>query len=374
MDTTANILSDNDDLYAHESQSVIKQIGGIDYLFLLYMSNKVSGAEWGHDAHALLKVFNLATKAHIRTFDLFYPGIVAGETLPNDEINVPRMYLYGANILRCVCPNTSTLYTRDIDISDSTPANWTVGNISIMQMTMKDAAGNDVVAEVTSENIQIHLDFVFGDDFAGYHNLMPLFRNGDIAKSGANWYGTLECSGERSHGLARPTLNIISSDSGNTWRFGSPVGYTISSRVQAVESSIFFIGIDLHIISRGAAILHFKSVDNGVTWTSEANLPLSVLSTKPCGINYVNAEAELRNVMAITLVSQVSGNTGRTTTGIYSTNDFATYFEIARIITPTYCHYPSLFYYAGHLYLSYTKGIPEGAETDRNAIGFVRIY
>ena len=89
---TYNLLSETDDLYAHESQILIKQIGGVDYLFLLYMSNKYAASEWQTVARARLRVFNLATKAHIRTWDLFYAGLVAGIQIPNNFISDSRYF------------------------------------------------------------------------------------------------------------------------------------------------------------------------------------------------------------------------------------------------------------------------------------------
>lgn len=367
-DTLSTTVSDEDDLYAHESQILIKRVGGVDYLFMLYMSNKLSPLEWQTTAHALLKIFNLSTLTHIRTIDLFYPGLTAGVTMPADkEINVPRMYLYGDNSLRCFCPNTDTLYTRDVNISDINPANWTAGNISIAQMTMKDADGDDVLADVTSANINIHLDYIFGDDAANYHDLMPLFRNLDPAKSGNNWYSTLELSSERSHSLARPTLCVYSTDAGGSWTFGNPVGYTIIARTQVVEAAMVFIGTDLHIVSRGAPYLHYKSADNGVTWIAQDNLPFYSPNTKPCGINYTNGA--LKNVFALNTWSEITGDDGRTTALVFSTEDFIHYVTIGKIITATYCHYFSLCHYGGHIYLTGTGG----TSGDRNMIRFVRV-
>lgn len=371
-DTLSTRLSDEDDLYAHESQILIKNIGGVDYLFMIYMSNKETLLEWQLTGHALLKIFNLSTLSYIRTFDLFYAGLEAGVTMPADKvINVPRMYFYGENTLRCFCPNTSTLFTRDVTISDSNPANWIAGNISIVQMTMKDAEGDDVLADVTSANINIHLDYIFGDDAANYHDLMPLFRNLDPAKSGNNWYSTLECSSEASHELARPTLCVYSSDAGGSWTFGSPIGYTTETRNQCVESAMIFIGTDLHLIGRSAPYVHYKSEDNGATWVAQATLPFYSPNTKPCGINYLNG-AELENVFALNTWSEIVGDNGRTTLLIFSTDDFTHYNTIGKMVTAAYSHYPSLCNYNGHIYLAAT-GSTNILTSSRNQIRFIRI-
>lgn len=374
IDSTKATLSEADDLYAHESQILIKQIGGVDYLFMLYMSNKATTTEWQTTARAKLRIFNLSTLTHIRTIDLFYPGLEAGVTIPaDDEVNVPRMYFYGADTLRCFCPNTSTLYTRDVTISDSNPANWVAGDISIAQMTMKDAGGSDVLVDVTSANIQAHLEFTLSESNALYNGLMPLFRNMDIAKSGNDWYATMELSGERASVASNIVTTLISADAGNTWSIGSLVAYTTSSRAQILEPSIIFMGTDLHIISRGASVKHYKSTDSGATWTAEADIPLNVDSgavSKVCAINYT--DGTVKNFIAANTSSQVVGNTGRTTLRVFSTADFVIYPKVARILSNNYCSYPSLFYYGGKLYVSYSYG-DAATQHSKGKIAFVEI-
>ena len=371
IDLSSFTISDDDDLYAHESQTIITKINNKVFLLVIYMSNKVSHLEWQTTAHAILKVYELTTKTFIAKFDLFYPGLIAGVTMPVDEeINVPRMYVTGTT-LRCYCPNTSTLFTRDINISDDDPTGWTPGNISIAQMTMKDAGGNNVLADVTSANINIHLDYVLGDNAANYHDLMPLFRNLDMpAKNGANWYATLEFSSERSHSLARPTICVISADSGLSWTFGGLIGYTTSARNQCVETTITFIGSVLHVFERGNT--HYVSSDAGLTWTASNAISLVNNSSKPCAINFTPSGLTQLTLLALTLTSEVVGTTARTTLGIYTTADFITFTEVYKIVTRSYAHYPSLCWYQNSLYASYTKSL-KGA-TDRDSIVMAKIW
>ncbi|HNX01756.1 MAG TPA: hypothetical protein PKK33_10345, partial [Candidatus Cloacimonadota bacterium] len=224
VDLTAFVVNDEEDLYAHESQIVITRVGSKTLLLVMYMRNQTLTTEWELSGHAILKVFELTTKKLLKTFDLFYPGLSADLTMPADEIiNVPRMYVTGAT-LKCFCPNESTLYERDIDISGIDPTVWTAGNLVVTEMYMKDSGGNTVLADVTSTNIQTHLKYVLGDDYAGYANMMPLFRNMNIAKSGINWYTVLEFSGEKSHELGNIAMCLTSSNSGVTWTFGTLIG------------------------------------------------------------------------------------------------------------------------------------------------------
>lgn len=358
-------VNDADDLYAHDSDFIIKEINGIEYLFLFYTYDKTTPIEGQSTQHNLLKIFLLESYTLVKTFELFYAGL---SIMPEGKVvGIPRMYFY-ENYIRCFCNNSNTLFTRDIDISDNDPNNWIAGNISIAQMTMKNADGDDVMADVTSANINIHLDYVFGDDYAGYHDLMPMFRNLIPAIKGDNWYSTIELSGELSHNLPGPTLLITSNDAGNTWKFGSPIGYNTSNRLKVIEPGIIFLETDLHVISRGSQPIHCKSVDLGVTWIRETDLPFACRPAKPTATNYINDLAQQKNIMAWNLISEIVGNTDRTTLGIYYTDDFIKYSLIRKIITATYCHYPSLRYYEGDFYMSYTKGVPEGSGTDRNAI------
>jgi len=375
LSTNAVLVSDVDDMYAHESQSLIKSIGGIDYLFMLYLSNKVEHPEWSLSARCRLKVFNLATMALVKTIDVMYPGLNAGILMPaNSPTVVHRGYFLG-NYLRCHCNNYTAVYQRDLDITSSDPDDWSMGNVSITQMTMKDAGGNDVLADLTSANLHIHLDFVLGDAHTSYDKVIPMFRNMDIAKSGNNWYATLQTSRERDTGAPVPTILLRSTDAGSTWSLGSLIAYTPASRVIAAEPSIAFIGTDLHIIARTGttAIFHFKSVDDGATWTQEANIPLPSIASKPCMINTTSNSSV---VMAVQLESQVAVGTylDRTTLGLYTTTDMAVLNKISKTISATYIHYPSLCYYNSHLYISYTKGLTYPAPPDRDAIYFVRVY
>lgn len=369
-------MNDDTDLYAHESHLLIKD----DRIFLMYMSNKETSTERQTTAKAILKVFNLNTLVRLKTFELFYPGLEAGVTLPADvPINVPRMYFYGDDTLRCFCPNSNSLYTRDVNISDSDPDNWTAGNISIAQMTMKDAGGSDVLADVTSANILTHLDYVLGDDYAGYHDLMPMFRNLDIAKDGDTWYAPMEFNSEKSHTLNAPTIICKSTDAGNTWVFGSLMGYDPEVyRLNLVETGVVLLGGVLYSLSRGSSALRYlTSNDGGATWvrlTDKSTVAgLTYLSAKPCLISYIEGATQ-RNVLAINITSEVNGNSGRTTLAIVETSDFTTFTLIKKIITPTYCHYPSLCKYGSSLYMAYTKGWPLGSATDRNTISFEKIY
>jgi len=194
---------------------------------------------------------------------------------------------------------------------------------------------------------------------------------------GTDWYSTLQCSGERSHRLSGPTILLKSTDSGASWSLGSLIGYTTDNRVQLIEPDVAFRGTDLHIIARSVtvAIIHFKSVDSGITWTAEANIPLLTLSSKPSMINYTNSVPEQMRAMALTLVNEIPGKSGRTTLGIYTTDDFVTFNEVEKIITETYCHYPTLRYFDDKLYISYTKGIGAvSSPLDRNTIVVTRIY
>lgn len=372
---TYTLLSDTDDLYAHESQILIKQIGGVDYLFLLYMSNKISGEEWDVRARAKLKVYNLSTMALVKTEDLFYPGLAAGVTMSNEHVNVPRMYLYGTDYLRCFVASKYTLYTRDVNISDSNPDNWTTGNISIAQMVMKNALGEDTLSDVTSENVRTHLENVLSESNALYNNLMPLFRNMEIAKSGDTWIAVLEMSGERVSVNSNIPIVLKSTNAGGQWAFNSFIGYTTENRTRLLETGVIYIGANLHAVSRSVTntiFHHFYSEDGGNTWTEGDNIVLDgVLAAKPAAINYT--DGTLKNMIAIQLNNRLYGS-GRTSMWIGTTADFSTYTQQFQIITEDLCHYPFLHYYNSKMYISYTKGLKGTSKyLDKDSIVFAEL-
>lgn len=382
LDLTAFTVSDTDDKYAHESQILIHQLGDKTVLLVMYTSDKVSETERELTAHALLKVYELTTKTHLKTLDMFAPGMEAGVTMEADEtITAPRMYITG-DTLMCFCGNESTLYHRTVDMTGDDPSEWTASNISIFQMTMKNSEGADVKVNVTSANVQAHLEYTLGDAYAGYQGLAPWFRNLDrIAIHGTDWYSILELSDEMGAGLSNIAMLVKSTDSGANWSFISPASYTTSSRRRMIENSAVFLGDTLHIIHRMGSndIGHVHTVDYGTNWVADANIT-GTLASKPTAINYYKHDGTVGVLLAYNLTSEITGNTYRTTLGIYSTNNFTSLIEVAKIISGSYDHYPSLCHYARSLYISYTKAMKSPTDGDsntthtRDTIVVARIY
>ena len=379
LDTNAVRVSDIDDLYAHESQILMKSVGGVDYLFVIYRSDKTSHTEFRLNARIYCKVFDLATRVFIRTFECFYAGIVAGETLDvNQALGTSRGYFIG-DYLRIYGCNASTLYVRNIDISNPDPALWVMSNISIAQMTMKDIVGADVLVNVTSANIQTHLEYTLGDVYAGYEDLMPQFRQLVPAVFGRNWYSTMDLSDEMSHHLGCIGIMINSTDEGYTWSFGSIIKYTVANRLSTIELCAARIGNELHIIARSMPtpntstnpIYHFVSYDFGLTFTQLANVPMNVVTAKPCMINAGNDDEV---VIALNEYGEIIGSNYlyRTTLGIYSTSDFVNFKRINKTTSATWISYPSLKYFDHKLYVSYSKGAM--AYWGRESIYFARVY
>ena len=378
VDTAAVMVSDADDTYAHESQILIKQIGGVDYLFVIYRGDKNTTNEWGLNAKARLKVFNLSTMALVKSYDIGYAGIVAGVTLPIDEeLGTPRGYFIG-DYLRVYFCNTSALYVRSIDISSSDPNDWAFGNIAIAQMTMKNALGVDTLSNVTSANIQTHLENVLSDTNDGYEDLMPQFRQLNFVKDGSNWITTMDLSSERSHSLGHIGIIINSADAGDTFSFGSLVHYATDDRLSFFELDIAELGGDIHVIARSAPtpntsanpVYHFKSEDGGATFTQLANMPFDVITAKPF---LFNADSTTECVFALNVYNEIIGGNylNRNTIDILKTSDFVNYERINKSTSATFMNYPCLCYYGGRLYMSYSKGINTGV---KDAIYFTTIY
>lgn len=368
-DLNATIISDIDCLYAHESQILITTIENKALLLIAYSGDKSSAIESQLTAHHYLKVFELTTRKHLQTFDLFYAGLVAGVTMPADVTTTSiRMYVTGTTLV-LYAGNDNTLYKRTIDISSSDATSWTPSDISVAQMTMKDANGDDVLADVTSANIQTHLNYVLGDAYAGYADLMPLFRNNDFpVKNGNTWYGTLECNSERAHGLASPTLCVKSTDAGVSWTFSGLIGYSTSSRNRMVETGMAWVGSTIHIYDRFNK--HYTSTD-GITWQSAAALTIINASSRPSMINYTTYNDTQKVVVAITTTSEISNNNRRTTLTLYTTSDMVTFAELTKIVTYSYAHYPALCWFGNSLYITYTKALT--GTGDRDAIALVKI-
>ncbi len=347
-----------------------------------YCSDKATETERAVTQHVFLKIYDLHSKLLLKKFDLWYVGLVADLTIPSESVTAARGYITG-NTLRCFAGYETALYTRDIDITDSDPANWTAGDISIMQMTMKNADGNDVLADVTPANIQIHLEYVLGDTNAGYVGLYTWFRNLDriAISSTGDWYSTIESSNEMDLQTSNIGALVKSTDNGLSWGIVSLIGYTTSNRVKVIEPSVVFIGNNLHVICRTAtsAIFHYSSTDYGVNWADGTPIGLSTFASKPTAINYYEQNTKLV-ICAMNLTSEWSGDSWRTTMGIYKTSDFVTFTEVCKIVSPSYAHYPSLCHFSRSLYCSYTKGmlLDTDGDTvhqhDRNTVVLTRIW
>lgn len=377
-DLSSFVINDEDDLYAHESQILIQRIESKALLLVIYKCDKVDESEQALTGHIVLKVFELTTKTHLKTLDLFSLGLVAGITIPDTSyLWLGRMYVSGTT-LKIFANNANTVFTRSIDISSSDAASWTASNVSIAQMIMKNASNENELLDVTSANIQCHLEKTLGDTNADYNNNVLFFRNLDkIAVNGSAWYATLE-----GYGTVAKNIMVASTDSGATWTLGGLVAYTTSSRPNMMEMSIVFIGTVLHAIARtgGNPIYHCSSVNNGVTWSPVDTVNLPTLATKPVAINYYTGSNRKSVIVALNLISEIVDNNYRTTLAVYKTDDFVSFVEIAKIVSSNYAHYPSLCHFSRSLYISYSKGLKfltdgvANTASNRNTIVVARLY
>lgn len=375
-DLNAFNINEDDDQYAHESQLLIERIGSKSLMLVIYRADKSDEDELALTGHIYLKVFDLGTKTLLKTMDLFYPNLTAGVTMSADsKVWLGRMYISGTNLI-LYANNGHTLYTRTIDITSSDAASWTAGNISIAEMTMKDAGGNDVLVDVTAANIQTHLEYVLGDTNADYNDNVPFFRNLDkICINGATWIATLEV-----YGVNAKNIVVTSTDSGASWTLGALINYTTSNRSNQMEMSLVYSGATFYAIARtGSGIVFLSSANNGATW-STATAISGCLATKPVAINYYNDAGTKGIVLALNRTSEITENNYRTTLGIYTTTDFVTLTEVAKIVSHSYAHYPSLCHFSRALYVCYSKGLRFNTDGDavtshnRNTIVVTRIY
>jgi len=385
LDLNSFVVSDTADLYAHNSQILINRLTDKTVLIVMYLSDKSSRAEWQTTQKAVLKVYELTTKTLLKSFDIFYRGLSAGLTMPNELFDAPRMYISGTNLM-CVCCMPSGIYLRTIDMTNTDPSTWTAGNITTLQMTMKNSSGVDTLSDCVAANFKTHLEYVLGDTNDAYNNLDPCFRNLDrITVIGSTWYSILELTGQLHSGAYNIPVLIKSTNSGVAWQFVSLIGYTTSARNRTFEASVVAIGTDLHVIGRTitTSIAHFVSTDSGATWSAVSSLSIGdygVLSAKPTAINYYKSDSTTKDVLlAVSLTSELTENTYRTTLGLFTTSDFVSFVEVAKIVTNSYVHYPSLCQFSRMLYLSYTKGMKflndtPSSGSDRDTIAVTRVY
>jgi len=378
IDVNAMVLSDDDDIYAHEGHLQIIRGTSKTFLIFIYQSNKV-GTESQAGGKSRMKIYGYPTMTLLRSIDIFEAGVGIINAAP--YMLAPRVFRVG-DVLRCTLGSQDGLYARDVTIVGDDPDDWTIADTYIMEMTMKDAGGNNVTVDVTPANIQAHLEYTLGDTYAGYVDCLPILRNFERPiPNGGNLYALLELNGEFINHTESPNLIIVSADNGATWTFSHLVNYSTSSRRTLLESSLVFIGNTMHIISRksNGAIEHNISADYGATWSAASNLAFSTIATKPSAINYYKHDDTIGCVIALPLTSEADATTAakRTTVGIYTTADFVTFTEIAKIVTPSYCNYPTLYYYSNALLMVYTKGLKVHTDTtqyDRDTVVLARIY
>lgn len=375
-DINAFIVNDDDDQYAHEAQILIERIGGKSLMLVIYRADKSSETESDLTGHIYLRAFDLGRKTLLVTLDLFYPGLEAGVTVSADSrVWLGRMYISGTNLI-CYANNGHTLYTRTIDITSSDASSWTAGNISIAQMTMNNADGVPTLSNVTAANIQTHLENVLGDTNADYNDNVPFFRNLDkICLNGATWVATLEVFGTNAKNIV-----VTSTDSGASWTLGALINYTTSSRTNQMEMSLVYSGATLYAIARtDSGIVFLSSANNGATWSTNTAIT-GCLASKPVAINYYNDAGTKGIILAINRTSEITENNYRTTLGIYTTTDFVTLTEVAKIVSHSYVHYPTLCHFSRALYVGYSKGLRFNTDgeavttSNRNAIAVTRIY
>jgi hypothetical protein len=357
LDTSAKILTDSDDMYAHEGHYTIYRGISKTILIFIYTSNKVAGEGGSLDWTMRLKFYEFPQMGSaLRVIDIFDAGV--GVVPSSLYVLAPRVHIFGTT-LRCFMGSDAGVIARDIAIIGDDPDDWTYGDSYILEMTMKDAGGNNVKVDCTPANIQTHLEYTLGDTYAGYNNTVLTIRNfGVVSSYGGVMYSILEATAEyNTPAYGRIAMVIESTDSGENWTITHMVNYTTSNRRTLTESSLVFVGSVMHVISRlnSGLVEHNVSTDQGATWATAVNLPLPTIETKPCAINYVNAAGATRVMLVVNETSEVAGDTTRTTMVIYDT-DFVTYNEVARIVRYAQVHYPGLYYYGRSMYLCYTGG------------------
>ena len=165
IDDSAIILSEPDDIYAHEGYFTIYRGTTKNFLIFIYASNKVCGEGGTLDWTIRLKIYDFPQIGSVlRTIDVFEPGV--GVVPSSVYCMAPKLHIIGST-LRCYLGTDAGQIAKDIAIVDDIPDNWTIGDSYIMPIIMKNSSGVNESLPATPANLQTHLEKTLGDTYAG---------------------------------------------------------------------------------------------------------------------------------------------------------------------------------------------------------------
>lgn len=374
-------INDADDLYAHDSQVLIVNPSTSKlYALITYQCNKTIKTEYENTQQARLVVYNLHTKTIISSEAIAEPDTTYGAiTLPASPLAKPRMHDLGTGVVRIYFSCYDTVYYRDLTLSD-----LSLGDVTIFQAKIRNSNNTDwdgSAIDMTTANLDTHLTRCTGGGLPtdGAFQVIPHISGIDHVQTvGASYFASIECYFPK-YGDYGVVMLMESTDLTN-WKIYPPVDLdsTTYANNSTSESSFIYIDSKWHCISRANNYLYSYSEDGGLTWSAQAASGLiNPNGGSKTSADYVNIRKGSSTYYPIaffaynkdTEIYKADGYS-RCTMAISITEDMINFTDIAVMNDYQTCHYPSIHYYRGKIFLVYTTS-KRATNTDRETLMLV---
>lgn len=370
-------INDTDDLYAHDSRILIVSYSTSKlYALIAYQADKSTKTEFQNTQQVRLIVYDLHTRAIVSSLEVAAPGETYGTvTLASTPVAMPAMHKISSSTVRVYFSNGQTIYYRDLAL-----ATLAFGDAAIMQVQIRNAAndGWDAAADATTALLDTHCTRMTGGGLPtnGANPVMPLVRGIDnIQIVGSNYYASMEAYFPN-YGDYGVSFLMESADL-TAWRLYAPVDLDSSTYINcnSAETSYIYLDSKWHAISRYGNYLYASSEDGGLTWSAQvASGLINPNGGSKCSADYVNIRKGVATYYPIAFFAYnkdaeiyPTGSYGRVTLGVAITEDMATFTDIAIMNNFRTCHYPSIHYFNGLLYMTYTTS-ERAINTDRDTL------
>lgn len=353
-------VSDASAMYAHDSQILIKKIGGVVYRLITYQLDLTSPIEGQSNQFTKLIVFNHSSGEVLVDVELMKGGQTYGTlSIPAGAMYIPRMLNISSTVVRIVASTSSEMYYRDFDLST-----LVLGDLAKFQVIIE---GESVPRDCNSSAIQAHLENTYGNTSSSYNNLSPLLRSNDaIEVVGGRWYLCFEGSNTVDY-TGKFVMLISSGDSGETWELHKPVENTVK---KYGEMTANYVGSTWHGLLRGNNGKYLYTISqDGENWSTPADIGLGTETRHTVAKGKDSTGSDVW-IVVYNVTGEITGH--RTTMVISKTYDFITFTRLAVLNNQKSNHYPSAVYFAGALHLTYTTGFKEMQASDRDTIMYAR--
>lgn len=376
MAAHAVAVSDDDDLYAHDSQVLAVNSGTKELVLVAYQCNKTTKTEYQTTQYYRLIVFNAQTRTIEQSIEVAkgnteYNGI----TLADAAIGKPRMINLGTGSVRLIFNCGDYVYYRDLLLS-----NYSLGNVAVFQVRIRNAANNGWDAspvDLTVANLSTHCERCGGGAIpsaAPTYTLIPHVAGMDsVQLVGSTYYFSCEAyySNSGDYGVAF----LMSSTDLVNWQVYPPIALdtTTPTNNRTSETAFVYINSKWHAISRANNYL-YSSSDDGLTWTEQVASglinPNSGSKTSAVYVNIQTGASTYRPTVFFAYNKDAliyNAAYGRNVMGMATTDDMVNFTDIAIMVNYRTNHYPSICYHNGLIYMTYTTTFG-ATNTDRNTV------